>query len=89
GLTLLANRAVGASFVGIFTSTLVITEILRSIAGGQAYDVIDGTLRQPESLAAIPKEQDVPAFNPGITPAAPRLQMTAQPYTEIEELTLA
>jgi hypothetical protein len=71
GLTTLANRSVGASFVGTFASTLVIAEVLRMIAGGMEYDVIDGTLRQPQSIVAINKERELPPFNPGITPVLP------------------
>jgi len=79
GLTLLAHRSVGASFVGTFTSTLVIAEVLRTIAGGPEYDVIDGTLRQPESVVAIPKIRQLKAFNPGITPAEPQPAKIIQP----------
>jgi hypothetical protein len=44
---------------------------LRMIAGGMEYDVIDGTLRQPQSIVAINKERELPPFNPGITPVLP------------------
>jgi hypothetical protein len=67
GVTRLADRAVGASFVGTFTSTLVVAELLRVIAGGRSYEVIDGTLRHPESADAIARPARV--LNPGITPA--------------------
>ncbi len=70
GLTLLANRSVGAAFVGIFTSTLIIAEVLRRLAGGQAYDVIDGSLRNLSALTMIEKE-NAGIFNPGYTPAVP------------------
>ncbi|MGH9947632.1 MAG: ThiF family adenylyltransferase [Pyrinomonadaceae bacterium] len=68
GLTLLANRSVGAAFVGLFTSTLVIAEVLRRLAGGRAYDVIDGSLRDLSALTAVEKGK-VGTFNPGYTHA--------------------
>jgi hypothetical protein len=71
GLTMLANRAVGASFVGTFASTLVIAEVLRMLAGGLAYDVIDGTLRRLGAIDAIPSGISRQVFNPGMTPAEP------------------
>lgn len=82
GLTLLANRSVGASFVGTFASTLVVAEVLRLIGGGTLYDVIDGTLRLPESIQALPKESKPVPLNPGITPAEMALEKIE---TEINE----
>lgn len=86
GLTMLANRSVGASFVGTFTSTLVIAEVLRLLAGGPAYDVIDGTLRQPQSTQAIAKIRELPVINPGTTPAMPTLRQTAILVPETENV---
>lgn len=74
GLTMLANRAVGASFVGTFVSTLVIAEVLRMLSGGASFDVIDGTLRTPESIEPIEKVTKLSPFNPGITSAKPVLR---------------
>lgn len=74
GLTMLANRAVGASFVGTFVSTLVIAEVLRMLSGGASFDVIDGTLRTPESIEPIEKVAKLSPFNPGITSAKPVLR---------------
>jgi hypothetical protein len=69
GLTMLANRAVGASFVGTFTSTIVIAELLRMTMGGPRYEVIDGSLRSPDRLNVIAsKPSDLP-FNPGVARA--------------------
>jgi hypothetical protein len=68
GLTTLAGRSVGASFVGTFVSTIVIAEVLRMIAGGPSHDIIDGTLRSPENFIVI-EGSDLPAYNPGITHA--------------------
>ena len=49
GLTMLADRAVGASFVGAYASALVIAELLRTIMGLHRYEVIDGTLKTLEN----------------------------------------
>jgi len=71
GLTLLANRSVGASFVGAFTATLVIAELLRMAMGEKRYGVIDGTLRSPESYEYVVNEElSTGPFNPGITQPA-------------------
>lgn len=90
GLTLVANRSVGASFVGTFVSTLVIAEILRMLAGGLAFDVIDGTLRNLQSIEPITKERKFPPFNPGITPARPllsgRSSLSAEPVELLDDV---
>lgn len=89
GLTMLANRSVGASFVGTFTSALVITEVLRLLAGAQTYDVNDGTLRQPQSTQAIAKTRKLPDINPGSTPAIPALRQTTSFARETEDVLVA
>jgi hypothetical protein len=67
GLTLLAGRSVGASFVGCAVSTLVVAELLRMAMGERRYEVVDGTLRDLENRLAISSEDlDFP-FNPGLT----------------------
>jgi len=70
GLTMLANRSVGASFVGGFTSTLVISELLRMAIGAQRYAVIDGSLRLPDSFQSVKNAALFDPFNPGITAAS-------------------
>lgn len=69
GLTLLAGRSVGASFVGAATAAIVISELLRIIMGGHHYEVIDGTLRSLKSRQAIQYEGPNTPFNPGYTRA--------------------
>lgn len=69
GLTLLANRSVGASFVGAFTATIVISDLLRMTLGEHRYGVIDGSLRSPESFEFIRSVSLYDPFNPGITEA--------------------
>jgi len=66
GLTMLAGRSVGASFVGIVTSCLIIGEILRMINGGPQYAVIDGSLRSLDNISAILNRAAQP-YNPGYT----------------------
>lgn len=45
GITMLAGKAVGASFVGVYLSTLMIAELLRDLHSGPRYQLIDGSLR--------------------------------------------
>jgi len=67
GLTTLAGRAVGASFVGTAVSTLVIAETLRMALGAQRYAVIDGSLRALDYRQVVQQEGDRSPFNPGVT----------------------
>lgn len=71
GVTLLAGRAVGASFVGAAISTLVISEFLRMTVGAPGYELIDGTLRALEHRQVFAGEELSEPFNPGLTKAAP------------------
>lgn len=70
GLTMLVNRSVGASFVGTFTSTLVIAELIRTIMNEHCYEVIDGSLRSLENLNIFTVQKSLPPFNGGFTTAA-------------------
>ena len=66
GLTLLAGRSVGASFVGVAVSTLVIAEVLRILAGGPQYGGIDGSLRSLVHRTALPSPTPAQVgWNPG------------------------
>jgi hypothetical protein len=67
GITILAGRTVGASFVGTIASTLVVAELLKMIHGGQSCAVIDGTLRSLDSIEAIGNESWNEPYNPGVT----------------------
>jgi hypothetical protein len=67
GLTTLAGRSVGASFVGAATAAMVIAELLRMVMGEHRYEVIDGTLRSLKYRQAIQYERSDEPFNPGIT----------------------
>ncbi|MXX92783.1 MAG: thiamine biosynthesis protein ThiF [Chloroflexi bacterium] len=68
GVTTLAGRTVGASFVGAVTATVVLAELLRMGLGGHRYEVIDGSLRSLELRQAV-EYSDVAPFNPGTTAA--------------------
>lgn len=70
GLTMLANRSVGASFVGTFTSTLVVAELIRTIMNEHCYEVMDGSLRSLENLNIFTVQKSLPPFNGGFTTAA-------------------
>jgi hypothetical protein len=67
GLTMLAGRSVGASFVGAASATIVISELLRMIMGEHRYEVIDGTLRSLKYLQGIGHEGLDDPFNSGYT----------------------
>jgi hypothetical protein len=69
GLTLLANRSVGASFVGTFTSSLVVAELIRITMGEHGYEVIDGTLRSLENRNVFAAGKQASSFNAGFTTA--------------------
>jgi hypothetical protein len=69
GLTTLAGRSVGASFVGAATSALVVAELLRMCMGDRRYEVIDGSLRSLCHRQAVASEILTRPFNPGLTQA--------------------
>jgi hypothetical protein len=71
GITMLAGRTVGASFVGTVAATFMIAEMLKMVHGGPSCAIIDGTLRSLDSVSAIENKQWRSAFNPGITTSAP------------------
>lgn len=68
GLVQLAERTVGAPFVGAVASTLVVAELVRMAQGLHRYELVDGTLRSLESLTAVAAELRLP-FNPGTAAA--------------------
>ena len=69
GITTLAGRTVGASFVGAVTAAVVVAELIRMGLGGHRYEVVDGSLRSLELRQAV-ISADVAPFNPGTTHAA-------------------
>lgn len=70
GLVTIASRTVGAPFVGTVAAGLVISEIIRRLNGGPSYEVIDLTLRDPSSRAAVRTSAVPESFNPGFTELA-------------------
>lgn len=66
GITLLAERAVGAPFVGCTAAAIAISEILRVIHGEPSYSVIDLDLRAPCHWIGVPSDHGG-ITNPGIT----------------------
>ena len=76
GLTMLAGRSVGASFVGAVTSSIVIAELLRMIHGLHRYALLDGNLRSLEYLHAAINDQSLAPFNPGYTAASAQHETT-------------
>ncbi|HEY4261728.1 MAG TPA: hypothetical protein VGM98_16275 [Schlesneria sp.] len=67
GLVLLATRSVGAPFVGTVAAALVISEILRFLNGGNMIEVLDLTLRDPNTRSLVFSPTKLPGFNPGYT----------------------
>ena len=68
GITTMAGRTVGASFVGAVTAAMVIAELMRMCLGGHRYEIVDGSLRSLELRQAV-TGADWPPFNPGTTAA--------------------
>jgi hypothetical protein len=68
GITMIAGRSVGASFVGTVVSTMVISEVLRLVYGGKRYAILDGTLSSLGNRQTI-DNPDTEPFNPGMTKA--------------------
>ena len=66
GLTQLAGRSVGASFVGAVTSSLMIAQLLKITLGETLDEVIDGDLRTGR-IQGIPSKISLSPFNPGLT----------------------
>jgi hypothetical protein len=54
GLVRLANRTVGARFVSVIASTLVVAEVLQVLNIGPMFEVIDMPLLGPMHRAAVP-----------------------------------
>jgi hypothetical protein len=74
GLTTLAGRSVGASFVGAVVSTLVVAELLRWTLEERRYEVIDGSLASLSNRQAFASDLQLDPLNPGVTTAIPCAQ---------------
>lgn len=64
GLTMLAGRSVGASFVGVAVSAIVIAEVLRELEGGTRTAVIDGSFRVLDRRSVVMADRSS-LSNPG------------------------
>jgi hypothetical protein len=53
GLTQLASRSVGVPFVGLVAAALALSEVLRRLHGGTAYQSISGSLVDPDGIEAV------------------------------------
>lgn len=68
GLVQLAERTIGAPFVGAVAAALVVGELVRMANGAHRYELVDGTLRSPEDVTAIGAAV-TPPYNPGTVAA--------------------
>lgn len=69
GVTLLAGKAVGAPFVGAVAATLVLSEVLRLLHGGDLHRLVDMNLTDLAYFYAVPQTHDFSTLNPGFVPA--------------------
>jgi hypothetical protein len=69
GVTLLAGKAVGAPFVGAAAAALVLSEVLRVLHGGPAYQLVDLDLKCIEHRNAVRHPTDFSRLNPGYVSA--------------------
>ena len=70
GVIDLAGRSAGAAFVGCAAAALVVSEVLRALAGGPRYQVLGWSLRSPQAVQAAANERAAAAPpNPGFVRA--------------------
>ena len=67
----LAGRSVGAAFVGCAAAALILSEVLRLLAGGPRFEVLNLPLRSPHMPGVAPNDRPGPAVNPGFVQARP------------------
>ena len=65
GIIEVAGRSVGAAFVGCVAATLVISEVLRFLAGGPRFEVLSLSLLSPHKPQAASNTHQGPQVNPG------------------------
>jgi hypothetical protein len=66
GVTLLAGKAVGASFVGAATAAIIVAELFRFSITSDRFELIDGTLRSPSGVSAV-HAVTLPPYSPALT----------------------
>ncbi len=54
GMLAIAGVNIGAAFVGALAATLVVSDVLRLLHGGEPFSVVHVDLRHPENLRAVP-----------------------------------
>ena len=69
GIIEVAGRSIGAAFVGCVAATFVLSEVLRSLAGGPRTEVLGVTLRSPDKSQASANTLEAIATNPGFVEA--------------------
>ena len=69
GIVEVAGRSIGAAFVGCVAATFVLSEVLRSLAGGPRIEVLSVTLRSPDRPLASTNTLEGLATNPGFVAA--------------------
>lgn len=62
GLTQLASRTVGIPFVGLTAGVMVISELLRRLHGGAAYEVLAGSMLALDAVEGVAQPAPVYAF---------------------------
>ncbi|MGM4902241.1 hypothetical protein AB8B21_23055 [Tardiphaga sp. 866_E4_N2_1] len=77
GVTLLAGKAVGAPFVGAVAATLVLSELLRLLHGGELHRLIDMNLVDVAYFRTVAQMRDFSSLNPGYVPAGATLRRHA------------
>lgn len=68
GVTLLAERTVGAPFVGVSAACLMVAELLRMLHGGRRVLILDATLASLGDRHVV-QDEALALRNPGFTPA--------------------
>ena len=72
GIIDVAGRSIGAAFVGCVAATFVLSEVLRSLAGGPRIEVLGVTLRSPHKPQVSTNTFKGTATNPGFVEARDR-----------------
>ena len=69
GIIEVAGISVGAAFVGCVAATFVLSEVLRALAGGPRFEVVNVSLRSPNRAQASSNSREGPSANPGFVVA--------------------
>ncbi|HEY4824737.1 MAG TPA: hypothetical protein VIH49_06765, partial [Solirubrobacteraceae bacterium] len=69
GVEMLASRTVATSFVGVAAACFVIGGLLRELHGGQALELVDLSLRDPQQITVL-GAKDPPTLRVASVPCA-------------------